>query len=92
MKLPPTWLRLQISAPHRAWPGLWLPVFLLWPLLWLLFALSCACVVPLLCVGARISAARALEVCTGAYALLCAARGTHVDVIGSPSQVVVRVY
>ena len=92
MKLPPAWLRLQISGPRSAWPGLWLPLFLLWPLLWLLFALGCACVVPLLCVSARISAARALEVCTGAYALLCAARGAHVDVIGPRSQVLVRVY
>ena len=62
MKLPPALLRLQISSPHGAWPHLWLPLFALWPLLWLLFAFASVCVVLALRLSAQTSVARVADV------------------------------
>lgn len=33
--LPPCWLRLRVSNEHTAGFGVWLPLFLLWPVWWL---------------------------------------------------------
>jgi hypothetical protein len=92
MMLPPALLRMQISGSHSSWPRLWLPLFVLWPLFWVLFAFASACVVLALWLSAQTSVARALEMCTQAYALLCAVRGTHVDVVGARSRILIRVY
>ncbi len=32
---PPCWMRLRVSNEHAAGFGVWLPLFLLWPVWWL---------------------------------------------------------
>jgi len=90
MTLPPALLRLRV--PARAWPTLWLPLFLLWPLLFLIFALAASCGVLVLCVALQVSLARAAQLVLSVYALLCATRGTHVDVVGARSRLLITVY
>lgn len=68
------------------------PLFLLWPVLLLLFALAASCGVLVLCVALQLSLARAFQLVTSAYALLCATRGTHVDVVGARSSLLITVY
>lgn len=68
----PSFVRLKLP---RA-PTLWLPMFLLlWPLVFLVFLLGL--LFTLFMVGPR---ARALELLASAWRVLCALRGTRVDV------------
>jgi hypothetical protein len=90
MTLPPALLCLRI--PHRPWPPLWLPLFLLWPLLLLFFALAASCGVLVLCVALQISIARSAQLVLSVYALLCAVRGTRVDVVGAQSRLLIAIY
>jgi len=90
MTLPPALMRLQVV--HRSWPSLWLPLFLLWPLLLLFFALAASCGVLVLCIALQISITRAVQLVLSVYALLCATRGTQVDVVGARSRLLIAVY
>ena len=92
MSLPPALMRLRVRAPGRAWPSVWLPIFVLWPVLLLAFVLAASCGVLMLCVALQLSLARAFELVASAYALLCATRGTHVDVVGARSSLLITVY
>ena len=92
MMLPPALLRLRLRSPRASWPTLWLPLFLLWPLLFVLFALIASFGVVALCVAAQLSVARAFELCSSTYRLVCATRGTHVDVTGPRSHVLITIY
>jgi len=82
MRILPLFARVQFQRESSRWPALWLPIGLLWPIVLLLC-------VPLLVLGYAFahlvrgySSARYLELCACLYALLCAARGTQVDVRG----------
>ena len=92
MMIPPALVRLRLRGPSRAWPTLWLPLFLLWPLLLVLFLLVAVCGVLALCIAAQVSVARAIELFVSAYRVLCATRGTHVDVVGERAQILIAVY
>jgi hypothetical protein len=78
----PALLRLRV----RRMPSLWLPLFLLWPLVFLLLLLLFLTLVVL---GAQRDARRvpAWDSLAAVFRLLCAARGTRID-IGDPSPVV----
>jgi hypothetical protein len=95
MMLPPALLRLRIRGPHSAWPTLWLPLFLLWPLLLVVFVLLSPFVLGgllVLCAVAQLSVANALQLFTRTYALVCAMRGTHVDVVSRDARVLLTLY
>jgi hypothetical protein len=86
MNLPP----LAAHVGYRCW-GLWLPLFLLWPLILL--------AVPLYLLGAVVldlSGLFAFRELTrfgaGLYALLCGVRGTRVRVETPQARIVVDVY
>ena len=73
--LMPAFARLRIPRL----PALWLPVFLLWPLLALCFALAFALAVPL----ARVLKApprQVLYALLQTFQMLCALRGTQISV------------
>ena len=92
MMLPPALMRLRVRSPRARWPTLWLPLFLLWPLLLLAFALLASFGVLALCIALQLSFARAFELCSSTYRLLCATRGTHVDVSGPERDLLISLY
>jgi len=72
----PFWCRVRLGAG----PRLWLPVFLLWPVLWLLLLvfLVVAC---MLDVASGLSGVLlALRATRELYALMCSVRGTRCEV------------
>jgi hypothetical protein len=91
MTLPPLLLRVRLVAPHHRWPTLWLPVFLLWPLVFVLVLALALPALLLSCIIAPRSIGAVLAVVFAAYALLCALRGTLIDVSGGPSAVFIAV-
>lgn len=84
MKIPPAIARVQIKSPQLKLPGFWLPLFLLWPLFVLL-------AVPIL-VFTLLSPRRYGRTARAAYDVICALRGTHVDVSGDGSRVLVSIH
>ena len=89
MTFPPSLLRLRVRTPEHAWPTLWLPLFLVWPLLLLLL-------VPLALVGLLVAivldprqTARAFELVGALFAVVCGLRGLQVDVVGRGAQVLI---
>jgi hypothetical protein len=91
MKLLPMFARVRFGRSSSPWPALWLPIGLLWPFVILLLA-------PLLGVGLLLtsvlegySGARFLQLCGGAYALLCESRGTRIDVDGFHTQLSISI-
>ena len=82
MKLPPALARLDHGARR-----FWLPVFLLWPLMWLLFALTFFAAVialALMPTGGFQGSGRFLS---GLYEVICATRGTQIDIGGSDRRI-----
>jgi hypothetical protein len=91
MIIPPLLLRVRLVAPQHRWPTLLLPVFLLWPLV---FVLALVLAVPglvFLCIVAPRSIGATVSVVFAAYAALCALRGTSIDVAGGHSAVFIAV-
>jgi hypothetical protein len=90
MKVPPSLIRVKIQPPHRRYPTLWLPVFLLWPIGLLLAAI----LLPLGFVVAVVTdhVDCFLELCRSSYSLVCEARGTLVDVEGDGAKVFIAIH
>ena len=86
-----TWLPsiLRLRLPH--FPTLWLPLFLLWPLILVLFVLLG---VALLVLERRAGPRhRSVFAClAGLWQLLCATRGMSVDVAAAETRVLVSIY
>jgi hypothetical protein len=78
--LPPALLKLKFQGL----PGLWLPIFLLWPL-GLLLLIPLAILIPF-------SPGKSLGVAASLYALICALRGTQVDFRGARTRVLLSVH
>jgi len=89
MTFPPSLLRLRVCTAEHDWPTLWLPLFLVWPLLLVLL-------VPLALVGLLVAIvidsrhiARAFELVGALLAAICGLRGVDVDVVGGRAQVLI---
>jgi len=89
MTFPPSLLRLRVQTSEHAWPILWLPLFLVWPLLLLLL-------VPPALVGLLIASvldwrntARPFELASALCAAVCGLRGVNIDVGGGNAQVLI---
>jgi len=83
----PGLLRVRV----RRWPALWLPLFLLWPLVLVLFVVLWALVFAL----EQRSPQRRSSVfacLAGVWRLLCATRGTSVDVEVASRRLCVSIY
>ena len=82
MKLPPALARLDYGARR-----FWLPVFLLWPLLLVLFALTFFAGVVALVVTQKATLHALARSFSGLYEMICASRGTQVDVAASDRRI-----
>jgi len=87
MKLPPALARLDYGARR-----FWLPVFLLWPLLLLLFALTFFAGVIALALMQRSTFQGLGRFLFGLYEVLCASRGTEIDVDASHRRISLTLY
>lgn len=89
MTFPPSLLRLRVRTPEHAWPTLWLPLFLVWPLLVLLLV-PLALVVLLVAIALDPGqTARAFKVVGALFAVVCGLRGMYIDVVGRRAQVLI---
>jgi hypothetical protein len=82
MKLPPALARLDYGARR-----FWLPLFLLWPLLLLLFVLTCFAGVIALALLPKFTFQGMGRFLSGLYEVLCASRGTEIDVDASQRRI-----
>lgn len=88
MILPPLMVRLRWG---RRWPpGIWIPLFLLWPLVLLL-------AVPILLLAAGVALSqgwfpRFLQGVAAAYRVVCESRGIRIDVGEGSSRLSIRMY
>jgi hypothetical protein len=87
MKLPPALARLDYRA-HR----FWLPLFLLWPLILLLFVLTFFAGVIALALMPKLTFQGMGRFLSGLYDVLCASRGTEIDVGASERRVSLTLY
>jgi hypothetical protein len=81
MKLPPSLLFLRVTEGEHTKCRLWLPLFLLWPLLTALVVLALLMVL-LADVGFRVAGKRSAytRLAIGCLSLLCETRGTQIHV------------
>jgi hypothetical protein len=82
MKLPPALARLDYGARR-----FWLPVFLLWPLMLLLFALTFFAGVIALALMPKSTFQGLGRLLAGLYEMICASRGTQIDVDASDRRI-----
>jgi hypothetical protein len=89
MTFPPLLLRLRTHTPEHDWPTLWLPLFLVWPPLFLLC-------VPLALVGLLVANVLdprqprgAVELAGALFAVACALRGLHIELVGRRGQILI---
>jgi hypothetical protein len=82
MKLPPALARLDYGARR-----FWLPVFLLWPLMLLLFALTFFAGVIALALMPKSTFQGLGRFLAGLYEMICASRGTQIDVDASDRRI-----
>ena len=71
-----SWHFLPLAARVKCagWPAIWLPLVLLWPLIFLALFMGI-----LLCAFVPTSRGSAVETARAAYRVLCALRGTSVE-------------
>jgi hypothetical protein len=89
MTFPPSLLRLRVRNPEHAWPTLWLPLFLVWPLLFLLLVPLALVVLLVAIVLDPRRTRRAFELAGALFAVVCGLRGLHIDVVGRRGQVLI---
>lgn len=89
MMFPPLLLRLRLQSPEHGWPTLWLPLFLLWPLLLLLLVPLALIVLLVAIVLDPRQTPRVFELAGALFALVCGLRGLHIDVVGRRAQVLI---
>lgn len=82
MKLPPALARLDYGARR-----LWLPVFLLWPPMLLLFALTFFASVIALTLMQKPAFQGLGRFFSSLYEMICASRGTQIDVAASDRRI-----
>jgi hypothetical protein len=92
VKLLPSIVHVRVTPVRRRMPELWLPLFVIWPLvLVLLLPLLLLGLCVALVVEAR-SVVQWLALLWGVYTLLCELRGVRIDVRGPGSQVLVSIF
>lgn len=89
MRFPPLLLRLRVHTTEHAWPTLWLPLFLVWALLFVLFVPLALVVLLLVIVFDPREAPRLFELAGAVLAVICGLRGLHIDVVDRRHQVLI---
>ena len=83
----PTIAIVRIETPHRRWPRLWIPLFLLWIPALLLSPLILLVLFGL-CMAGRVSPWRAIA---AFWSILCSLPGTNVRVSADGNKIQVRI-
>ncbi|MHB9148888.1 MAG: hypothetical protein ACYC33_02200 [Thermoleophilia bacterium] len=93
MKLPPVLTLVRIARPGRRGFGLWVPVFLLWPLLLVigLLALAVAALADAVLLAGGRTYHHYTALIAGAFALLGQTRGTTVRVAGPTTDIHIEI-
>lgn len=88
----PMLVRFKVCGKNRGWPALWLPVILLWPLVF--FLLLLAFIVGLIAVAIfdTRSVKSFFRLSAGFYVALCELRGTKIDVETDEHHIFVAVH
>jgi hypothetical protein len=89
MMFPPSLLRLRVRTPEHAWPTLWLPLFLVWPLIVLLLVLLALIVLLVAIQLDPRQTARAFGLVGALFAVVCGLRGLHIDVVDRRTQLLI---
>src|SRR5262249_15275107 len=92
MTFPPSLLRLRVRTPEHAWPTLWLPLFVVWALLFLLLVPLALVVLLVAIVLDPRQTVRAFELVGALFAVVCGLRGVRVDVGDGRAQVLISFY
>ena len=82
MKLPPALARLDCGVRR-----FWLPFFLVWPLMLLLFAITCFAGVIAVALMQKSTFQGLGRFLSGLYEMICASRGTQIDVDASDRRI-----
>jgi hypothetical protein len=93
MNLPPILTRVYVARPGRRSFGLWVPVFLLWPLLFVvgLLALAVAALADAVLAAGGHTYHHYTRLVAGLFALLGETRGTIVQVVGPENNIHIEI-
>lgn len=92
MMLPPATMRLRIVEGGRKKIGLWLPIFLLWPLLLVVVLLAVPLYLVLLLVSPFVPKAnKVVKAIPAIYSVICALKGLTVDVKDENENVLIKI-
>lgn len=78
--LPPSFVRVRVSSRPEAGPGIWVPVFLLWPLWLVVLGLFCLTLLVLSAATGGRAYRAALAATRELHRLFCGLRGTECEV------------
>lgn len=92
--LPPLLIDVNVRKPNTRRFRMWLPLFLLWPLLLILVvpALLVAALVDLLLLASGARYHHYTLLLLGALSLLAEVRGTHIDAVSDDGLVRIHIY
>jgi hypothetical protein len=83
--------RVHVTSPDSAWPTVWLPLFLLWPLVLLALPLAWLGLFVWASRGHAAELPRVGPFIAGCLVCLCELRGTRLDVSGPQSRVFIAI-
>jgi len=88
----PMFVRLKISRKNGGWPAFWLPVILLWPLVFLVLLLAFVFGLFAVAIFDTRSLKSFFRLSAGLYVALCELRGTKLDIETNEQHILVAVY
>jgi hypothetical protein len=91
VKLLPAVARVHNLSPQTAWPSLWLPLFLLWPLVLVLLIFLLLILTTLSALRSPAELPRVLPFVVGCYVFLSELRGTRVELGGPKARVSISI-
>ena len=86
MRFPPSVVRLRVGTPERVWPTLWLPLFLVWAVLFVLLVPLALMALPVAIVLDGRQTSRAFGLAGALLAVVCGLRGLHLDIADGHTQ------
>lgn len=87
--LPPSFARVRVSSSPADGPGIWVPVFLLWPLWLLVLGLFCVLLLALTAVTGTRAFRASLAATRELHLVLCGLRGTVCEMQSARGQLTV---
>ncbi len=92
MKLPPWFIRIRVQPAHFWLPPVWIPVFLVWPIVAILiFPVFVISLIGVFFWEAK-SVPGVIQTFSGLYRILCETRGTRVDVEAEGAHLLIAIH